>query len=90
MIMNSILGSLGQAANSNAGISSSQLYAMNQATQSSYAQQPQYNASYNFAFEEIENGWIINFRVKKWMVNDLEELSQRVVAVMVENKLDKS
>lgn len=89
MSMGSILGSLGQAANSKTIISSSQLDAMNQAIQSSYAQQPQYGASYNFAFEEIENGWIINFRGKKWMVNDLEELSQRVVAVMVENKLEK-
>ena len=46
----------------------------------------------NFAktnFEEIENGWVIIFRGKKWMVNDLEELSQRVVAIMVEHKLEK-
>ena len=95
-VQGSILGSLGQAVgigSSNARISSHQLDAMNQAVvgaqHAGYVESSRPNPMYNFNFEEIENGWVIIFRGKKWMVTDLEELSQRVVAIMVENKLEK-
>ena len=86
----SVLGSLGQAV----GIGrSDQLDAFNQAMaqQNSVGYTPPSTQApmYNFNFEEIENGWIVRFGAKKWMVADLEELSQRVVAIMVEHKLEK-
>jgi len=89
-IQGSILGSLGNAV----GIGrSDQLDAFNQViTQQNsvgYTSTSTPTPMYNFNFEEIENGWVVIFRGKKWMVADLEELSQRVVAIMVEHKLEK-
>lgn len=85
----SILGSLGNAV----GIGSSHSHI---STQDAYMNavspqvMPQYsNNSHGFNFEEVENGWIIQFRGKKWLVEDLEELGQRVVAILVEYKLEK-
>lgn len=95
-VQGSILGSLGQAAGigSSNVTSRSQIDAFNQAIMGAqhntgYAETIPAKPIYNFNFEEIENGWVIHFRGKKWMVTDLEELSQRVVAIMVENKLEK-
>lgn len=89
-ITGSVLGGLGQAVGigSNNSITQMDMYnAMQQ--MSNQAQAVSAKPMYNFNFEEIENGWVIIFRGKKWMVNDLEELSQRVVAIMVEHKLEK-
>lgn len=91
-LTNSILGGLGQAvglgnAAQNA-ITSSQIDAMHNAMAREHNSHTS-NRMHNFNFEELENGWLIIFKGKKWMVNDLEELSQRVVAIMVEQRLEK-
>lgn len=90
-ITGSVLGGLGQSlgiGNHNHSTTQMDMYnAMQQ--MSNQAQAVSAKPMYNFNFEEIENGWVIIFRGKKWMVNDLEELSQRVVAIMVEHKLEK-
>ena len=90
-IQGSILGSLGNAVGIGNGTNSvtTQLDMYNAMQQMSNQAQAAPKPVYNFNFEEIENGWVIIFKGKKWMVNDLEELSQRVVAIMVENKLEK-
>ena len=87
-IQGSILGSLGNAV----GIASHSHASAQDAYMNAASPQimPQYiNNSYGFNFEEVENGWIIQFRGKKWLVDDLEALSQRVVAILVEYKLEK-
>lgn len=94
MTTNSILGSLGQAVGLGNGANSitsqmDYMNAMNQAQNQFGVQASRSKPIYNFNFEEIENGWVIIFGGKKWMVADLEELSQRVVAIMVEHKLEK-
>lgn len=93
-IQGSILGSLGNAVgigSSNSHISTQDAYmnAMNQAQNGYGVQTSRPKNMYQFHFEEIENGWVIIYGGKKWMVADLEELSQRVVAIMVELKLEK-
>lgn len=51
---------------------------------------PQFNnTNHQFNFEQIENGWVIHFRGKKWMVADLDELKDKVVAILVEYQLEK-
>lgn len=94
MSTGSILGSLGQAVgigsltNSNAQMD---MYnAMQQMSNQTQAGMERHIAKqHTFTFEEIENGWIIHHGGKKWMVSDLDELKERVVAVMVERKLEK-
>lgn len=93
-LTNSILGNLGQAVGLGNGANSitsqmDYMNAMNQAQNGFGVQTSRPKPMYSFHFEEIENGWVIIFGGKKWMVNDLEELSQRVVAIMVEHKLEK-
>lgn len=88
-IQNSILGSLGNAVGIGGSNTPTQLDMYNAMHQISNQAQAAPKSMYNFNFEEIENGWVIIFKGKKWMVTDLEELSQRVVAIMVENKLEK-
>lgn len=51
---------------------------------------PQFNnTNHQFNFEQIENGWVIHFRGKKWMVADLDELKDKMVAILVEYQLEK-
>ena len=88
----SILGQLGQAVGINSAGN------MANAINNSSAQQ-QYDSimsargvnknQYNFYFEEIENGWLITLGGKKWQVKDLDELKDRVVAIIVETKLER-
>jgi hypothetical protein len=47
------------------------------------------NVNHQFNFEQIENGWVIHFRGKKWMVADLDELKDKMVAILVEYQLEK-
>lgn len=93
---NSILGQLGSAVGissnaSNNSISNAQIDMYNATMQqmTNQAQAARSKPMYNFSFEELENGWLIIHAGRKWMVNDLEELGQRVVAIMVEQKLEK-
>lgn len=90
-VTNSILGGLSQAVGIGNGTNSvtTQLDMYNAMQQMSNQAQAAPKSMYNFNFEEIENGWVIIFKGKKWMVTDLEELGQRVVAIMVEHKLEK-
>jgi hypothetical protein len=92
MTTGSILGQLGQAVGINSAGN------MVNAINNSSAQQ-QYDGiigarstnknQYSFSFEEIENGWLIIMGGKKWMVKDLDELKDQVVAVIVQTKLEK-
>lgn len=86
-----LLGQLGQAVGINSAGN------MVNAINNSSAQQKydsiidsKYNKNqYSFSFEEIENGWLILMGGKKWMVKDLDELKDQVVAVIVQTKLEK-
>lgn len=87
-VQGSILGSLGNgvgiAKHNHISAQDAYMNAVSSQAGANYA-----GNSYGFNFEEVENGWIIQFRGKKWLVEDLEELGQRVVAILVEYKLEK-
>lgn len=45
--------------------------------------------TYGFRVQKVENGWTISINGKQWICQTAQELGDRMVAILVEERLDK-